>query len=102
MVLDNGVVKEFDSPQVLLKKTDSLFYQLAKDAGIVWMHCECFTICKWPGFSFYRSKGLELTADVSCIDFVVVDSYWKDLSCKFVLIIQNLLIPIIVRKLTYH
>ncbi|XP_048728231.2 multidrug resistance-associated protein 1-like [Ostrea edulis] len=35
MVLDNGVVKEFDSPQVLLKKTDSLFYQLAKDAGIV-------------------------------------------------------------------
>jgi ABC-type multidrug transport system fused ATPase/permease subunit len=35
MVLDNGFVSEFDSPQVLLKKTDGLFYQLAKDAGIV-------------------------------------------------------------------
>ncbi|XP_062606443.1 multidrug resistance-associated protein 1-like [Saccostrea cucullata] len=35
MVLDQGVVREFDSPQVLLQKTDSLFYQLAKDARIV-------------------------------------------------------------------
>lgn len=35
MVLDQGEVKEFDNPQVLLQRTSSLFYQLAKDAGIV-------------------------------------------------------------------
>lgn len=35
MVLDQGEVKEFDNPQVLLQRTNSLFYQLAKDAGIV-------------------------------------------------------------------
>ena len=35
MVLDKGVVKEFDSPQALLANKESLFYGLAKDANIV-------------------------------------------------------------------
>ncbi|CAG2240979.1 ABCC1 [Mytilus edulis] len=35
MVLDKGEIMEFDSPNELLKNTDGLFYQLAKDAGIV-------------------------------------------------------------------
>lgn len=35
MVLDQGEVKEFENPQVLLQRTNSLFYQLAEDAGIV-------------------------------------------------------------------
>jgi len=35
MVLDKGLVKEFDAPQVLLSNKDSIFYGLAKDANIV-------------------------------------------------------------------
>ncbi|KAL3882083.1 hypothetical protein ACJMK2_028455 [Sinanodonta woodiana] len=35
LVIDRGAVKEFDSPVSLLSRTDSLFYQMAKDAGIV-------------------------------------------------------------------
>ena len=35
MVLDNGLIAEFDSPDVLLQNPDSVFYSLAKDAGIV-------------------------------------------------------------------
>ena len=35
IVLDNGVVVEMDSPNNLLKRSDSLFYSLAKEFGIV-------------------------------------------------------------------
>ncbi|CAI9737156.1 resistance-associated 1-like [Octopus vulgaris] len=35
MVLDTGSIKEFASPQKLLKNEKSMFYGLAKDAGIV-------------------------------------------------------------------
>lgn len=35
MVLDQGKVSEFDSPQCLLANQDSKFYSLAKDAGLV-------------------------------------------------------------------
>ncbi|XP_060068351.1 multidrug resistance-associated protein 1-like [Ylistrum balloti] len=35
MVLDKGEICEFDSPDNLLKDTSSVFYQLAKDAGII-------------------------------------------------------------------
>ena len=35
MVLDKGEIKEIDTPEELLKKTNGLFYQLAKDAGLV-------------------------------------------------------------------
>eukprot|EP00106_Octopus_bimaculoides_P021554 XP_014788996.1 PREDICTED: multidrug resistance-associated protein 1-like [Octopus bimaculoides] len=35
MVLDNGAIKEFAPPQKLLKNEKSVFYGLAKDAGIV-------------------------------------------------------------------
>ncbi|KAF6207515.1 hypothetical protein GE061_015961, partial [Apolygus lucorum] len=35
LVLDKGLVVEFDSPSVLLKKKGSVFYSMAKDAGLV-------------------------------------------------------------------
>jgi len=35
LLLENGVVKEFDSPKNLLNDKMSDFYSMAKDAGIV-------------------------------------------------------------------
>lgn len=35
MVLDNGIIKEFDSPQNLLSNKQSIFHGMAKDAGLV-------------------------------------------------------------------
>jgi len=35
LVLDNGFVKELDSPENLLKNTSSIFYSLAKDSDLV-------------------------------------------------------------------
>lgn len=35
MVLDKGEVVELDSPQQLLNNTQSIFYSMAQDAGIV-------------------------------------------------------------------
>ena len=35
LVLDKGQVKEFDAPGVLLKDKKSIFYGMAKDAGLV-------------------------------------------------------------------
>ncbi|KAL5010497.1 hypothetical protein ScPMuIL_012802 [Solemya velum] len=35
VVLENGEIKESDSPQNLLQSTESLFYKMAKDAGLV-------------------------------------------------------------------
>nr|CAD7419709.1 unnamed protein product [Timema poppensis] len=35
LVLDQGQVVEFDTPQSLLQKKDSVFYGMAKDAGLV-------------------------------------------------------------------
>ncbi|KAK7026478.1 Canalicular multispecific organic anion transporter 1 [Halocaridina rubra] len=35
MVLDNGIIAEFDHPKALLKDKTSIFYSMAKDAGLV-------------------------------------------------------------------
>ena len=35
LVLDNGMVAEFDSPKALLANTQSIFYSMAKDANLV-------------------------------------------------------------------
>lgn len=35
MVMDDGVIKEFDSPSRLLADSTSLFYAMAKDAALV-------------------------------------------------------------------
>ena len=34
MVLDQGKIAEFESPQDLLKNKNSIFYGMAKDAGL--------------------------------------------------------------------
>merc|ERR1712113_793993 len=33
-ILDNGNIKEFDQPSVLLEDKESAFYKMSKDAGI--------------------------------------------------------------------
>lgn len=35
MVLNNKTIAEFDSPKVLLKDKSTIFYHMAKDAGLV-------------------------------------------------------------------
>ena len=35
LVLDNGVIAEFDSPKVLLENTNSIFHSMAKDANLL-------------------------------------------------------------------
>ena len=35
MVLDRGLIKEFDSPQALLADKNSIFHSMAKDANLV-------------------------------------------------------------------
>jgi ATP-binding cassette subfamily C (CFTR/MRP) protein 1 len=35
LVMDKGQVAEFDAPQTLLKNPTSIFYSMAKDAGLV-------------------------------------------------------------------
>jgi len=35
MVLDKGIIREFDTPANLLKDKTSLFHQMAKDDGLV-------------------------------------------------------------------
>jgi ATP-binding cassette subfamily C (CFTR/MRP) protein 1 len=34
MVLDKGEIREFDNPQKLIKDTSTIFYGMAKDAGL--------------------------------------------------------------------
>ena len=34
MVLDKGSISEFDTPKKLLEDTNSIFYSMAKDAGL--------------------------------------------------------------------
>ena len=36
LVLDKGIVAEFDTPANLLSNTNGIFYSMASDAGIVW------------------------------------------------------------------
>ena len=35
MVLDAGKIKEFETPEVLMNNRKSVFYGMAKDAGLV-------------------------------------------------------------------
>ena len=35
MVLDNGLLAEFDTPNKLMQNTKSIFYSMAKDANVL-------------------------------------------------------------------
>jgi ABC-type multidrug transport system fused ATPase/permease subunit len=35
MVMDKGMISEFDSPETLLQDKEGVFYSMAKDAGII-------------------------------------------------------------------
>ena len=35
LVMDKGIIAEFDSPNNLLAKTDSIFYSMAKESNLV-------------------------------------------------------------------
>ena len=35
VVLDKGEIREFDTPEALLQNRNSIFYGMAKDAGLV-------------------------------------------------------------------
>lgn len=35
ILLDKGLIIEYDSPEVLLRNSSSAFYSMAKDAGLV-------------------------------------------------------------------
>lgn len=35
MVFDQGIIVEFDTPKVLMSRTDSVFYSLVVDAGVI-------------------------------------------------------------------
>jgi len=35
MVLDQGLIREYDSPHALLGNTSTIFYGMAKDANLV-------------------------------------------------------------------
>ena len=37
MVMDKGMISEFDSPETLLQDKEGVFYSMAKDAGIIWI-----------------------------------------------------------------
>ena len=35
LVMENGVIREYDTPKALLENSESMFYTMAKDAGLV-------------------------------------------------------------------
>ena len=40
MVMSEGKIKEFDTPGALTADAESLFYKMAKDAGLIWQSME--------------------------------------------------------------
>ena len=49
LVLDAGQIAEFDEPQTLLQNPNSIFYGMAKDAGLVWESAQLQRLNEWIG-----------------------------------------------------
>lgn len=50
MVLDQGCIKEFDTPANLLQDRSSMFHKMAKDAGILGQYIDVGARTDWYKF----------------------------------------------------
>ena len=56
LVLADGEIKELDAPNTLLKNTESVFYGMAQDAGIVWGIGEVFEKYR-PSIDYFGQRS---------------------------------------------
>ena len=70
MVLDAGVIREFDSPANLLTNKTSLFHSLARDAGIVKSESGSWSASEYMMLWFrQREQSMDVTCSQADLSF---------------------------------